>query len=445
MATIHLSKELLEAALDGRVDREEVQNLMLEHLQARCRICAEEIAAWTTWRRLRSTPQGTAGVLEALKILLGKLPEAAETAEEARRRAARELEELLPLAQQNRLERVERPRTTRTGPELAELCLAVVRRALPGHPREALDWAQVAERAAVWSFGRRGRERTEALAALARAHQGNALRVLEDFARAEARFADAAEDVRLTRVTDPAILAEIQRLEASLHRDLRRFEAAQHCLEQAELLYRVVGDAEQSARIHLKLGTLWHARGHVDRSLTAAERAAAALPTGADLRFRLAVSHNRADCLCDLGRPMDALDVLEEARPLYDLFDDPWTRLRLAWLEGKIARGRGEAERAEERLRTAREGFLAEECAYDSALVSLELALLYLDEGRTAEIRPLAEEMVATFRSLGVDREALAAATLFAQGARRDRISARQIGLVAFFVRRAAVGGAGRS
>ncbi len=438
--TVHLSKDLLSAVYQGRIHDDRLDALVLEHLASRCRVCAEEIAAWATWRRLRSTPQGAAGVLEALKILLRELPEAAETTEEARRRAARELEELRPLPQRERLERVERPRTSRTGPELAELCLEVARGALPGHPREALEWAQVAERAAVWSFGRRGRERIQALAALARAHQGNALRILEDFPRAEACFADAAGDVRLTRVTDPVILAEIHRLEASLHRALRRFEAAQHCLEQAELLYRVVGDAEQSARIHLKLGTLWHARGRPEKSLQAADRAAAALPAEADARSRLAISHNRADCLCDLGRPMEALDVLEEARFLYDLFDDPWTRLRLAWLEGKIAHGRGDPERAEEHLRAAREGFLAEESAYDAALVSLELALLYLEDGRTQEIRRLAHEMVATFRAVGVHREALAAATLFAEAAERDRISARQIGLLAFFVRRAAAG-----
>ena len=61
--------------------------------------------------------------------------------------------------------------------------------------------------------------------------------------------------------------------------------------------------------------------------------------------------------------------------------------------------------------------------AYDAALVSLELSALYLEQGRTAEVRTLASEMAWVFKAQGVHREALAALGLFCQAAKADNLS----------------------
>ncbi len=50
---------------------------------------------------------------------------------------------------------------------------------------------------------------------------------------------------------------------------------------------------------------------------------------------------------------------------------------------------------------------------YDTALVTLELAALYIEEGRTSEVRDLAREMIEVFRAQDVHREALAALAVF--------------------------------
>ena len=47
--------------------------------------------------------------------------------------------------------------------------------------------------------------------------------------------------------------------------------------------------------------------------------------------------------------------------------------------------------------------------AYDAAIVSMDLALLYLRQRRTAELKTLAKEMLPIFRSQDVHREAVAA------------------------------------
>jgi hypothetical protein len=70
------------------------------------------------------------------------------------------------------------------------------------------------------------------------------------------------------------------------------------------------------------------------------------------------------------------------------------------------------------------------ELPYDAALVSLELAVLYLEDGRTAEVRELALEMAWIFKIQKIAREALAALRLFCDAAARDAATvdlARQV------------------
>src|SRR6185436_7198399 len=66
--------------------------------------------------------------------------------------------------------------------------------------------------------------------------------------------------------------------------------------------------------------------------------------------------------------------------------------------ERRLPAVRALAERLGEALELARRGFRQRELAYSYALVSLELALLLLEQGRTAEVRTLAEEMLWIFR-----------------------------------------------
>jgi hypothetical protein len=60
---------------------------------------------------------------------------------------------------------------------------------------------------------------------------------------------------------------------------------------------------------------------------------------------------------------------------------------------------------------------------YDAAMVSLDLALLYLREGRSEDVKALAEEMLPIFQAQDVHREALAALLLFQDAARRDELT----------------------
>jgi hypothetical protein len=87
--------------------------------------------------------------------------------------------------------------------------------------------------------------------------------------------------------------------------------------------------------------------------------------------------------------------------------------MRFQWLEGKIALVQDRMEEAETALTEVKNYFVSHGIAYDAALVSLDLALVYLRQVRTSELKVLSSEMVAVFRALGIQREALAALAFF--------------------------------
>ncbi|MBW8876852.1 MAG: hypothetical protein JF614_17955 [Acidobacteria bacterium] len=80
----------------------------------------------------------------------------------------------------------------------------------------------------------------------------------------------------------------------------------------------------------------------------------------------------------------------------------------------------GGIEEAKAAFKQARQVFARRELTYDYALVSLELALILLAQGRTGETRTLAEEMLRIFQAQKVEREALAALQLFCNAAKRE-------------------------
>lgn len=139
----------------------------------------------------------------------------------------------------------------------------------------------------------------------------------------------------------------------------------------------------------------------------------------------------------DLGRFLEAQGLYRETRPLYRSFPDAWSQNRRRWVKGKIASGLGQLRQAESLFTAARDGFLAEGVPYDTALVSLELALLYAGQGRMEELKRLAAEMVPIFASRQIHREALAALAFLTQAIEAERAEIEVVARVAEYLRRA--------
>jgi tetratricopeptide (TPR) repeat protein len=154
-------------------------------------------------------------------------------------------------------------------------------------------------------------------------------------------------------------------------------------------------------------------------------------------RLLLCARHNLVDYMAGSGRFTEAQRLYRDARPLYRSFNEPWVQNRRRWVRGKINKGLGQLHQAETQLLAARDGFVAEGIPYDTALVSLELALLYAEQGRTEELQRLAAEMVPIFASGHIHREALAALAFFRQAVEAETAGAELVGKVASYLRRA--------
>jgi hypothetical protein len=102
--------------------------------------------------------------------------------------------------------------------------------------------------------------------------------------------------------------------------------------------------------------------------------------------------------------------------------------LRREHLEGRIAQGLGHPAAAERHLAVAFRGFLEDGQGLNAADVGLDLALLYLEEGRTTAVKELAEWIAETYAARDVHREAARALELFARAAANERLSVEFVG-----------------
>ncbi len=125
------------------------------------------------------------------------------------------------------------------------------------------------------------------------------------------------------------------------------------------------------------------------------------MPPESAPRLYLCGRFNLAWQLFTAGRREEAEDALDVDADLYRRFADPWTQLRLTWLRGNLAESRGDVELAEQAYRETRDGFIAEGRGYDAALVSMDLALLYLRQGRPDSVRHLAAAAAALQEARG--------------------------------------------
>ncbi|HSK80745.1 MAG TPA: hypothetical protein VLQ45_30100 [Thermoanaerobaculia bacterium] len=428
MTDIHITRELLEAVSRGEVPERFLVQTGMQHLASLCPFCREEIQAWEAKRAARPEYDY---VLQALPSVLARhAPEL-----EARwRRAEEDLAALLAFPREERRARIERARSRFRGPYLAELLIQESRRCIPSDPGEAYHLAELARFIVHRSPGT---PESFDFVALATASMANASRAGGDLRQAEEHFQYARYVITHHGVTDPRVIARIDSLEGSLRTDQRRFPQTEALLTRAAMLYRITALPVETGRVLLKLGEMYFHRKLLSRAIETVSAALEQFPSEAEPRLYLYGRHNLSLYLTEAGRFHEAADLLEVDADLYARFPEPWTQLRLSWLRGKIAAGVGDVPAAERWLTETRDGFVRQGIGYDAAMVSLDLALLYVQEGRTGEVRRVAEEMVPIFAAQDVHREATAALRLFLEAARREEVTAGLVREVAGFLKAA--------
>jgi tetratricopeptide (TPR) repeat protein len=265
-----------------------------------------------------------------------------------------------------------------------------------------------------------GPERIEDLRARAWGYLANARRVRSDFHGAEEALTSAYDHLR--RGTQaPCEEAVLLDLEGSLRRAQRRFADASALFRRAEELFRSAGDLHRAGRSLVKLSTVHYFVGEIDEAISVLTRAVPLIDPEVEPRLLLCAQHNLVDYLTIAGRIPEARRVYGETRALYRDFAEPWVQSRRKWVRARILLGLGKDDLAESLFLAARDSFVTEGIPYDTALVSLELASLYAQRGRTADLKRLAEEMLPIFTSLQIHREALAALSFLCQAIESER------------------------
>ena len=275
-------------------------------------------------------------------------------------------------------------------------------------------------------FGLHGRRRPSKERSLLEgrswAHVGNALRVGSDLPGAGEAFLTSR---RLYAAgADPAGLLDPSRvldLEASLRRDQRLLPQALALLEEAA---KACPYPQGVARILVKKGKTLEELGEYERAIATLQEAAPLIDGELEPLLLFAQRFNVPVNLCFLGRHAEAEAMLPEVRELAERRGNDLGLVRLRWLEGRIAAGQGRIEEALAAFWQVREEFIARPIAYDAALVTLELAVLLADLGRTREVKRLARETAPIFKAQGVRREALATLKLFCQAAQKETLTA---------------------
>ena len=412
----HLSIETLARWLAGDLPHEVVVREIAPHLEAVCSACGER------FRELRKLQAEVGHWSETVALFEG-------------REAPDQLAGLERLSIAEQLEFVEREESFRSW-ALCALLIRESQRAVFDQPLRAVERAEVAVRIAeqlsgevydsVWLHD---------LGARAWAHLANSRRVLGELVGAEQALRTAFALIDRGGTGAPEVRGELLHIQAALCRAQRRLPKALAAADDAMALYLEARASDALHRVRLTRAKIREELGDLAGTVADLEGLVEELESEEEVALRAYALHNLLTALVSAGRFDEATRRLVELRDLFGQTGQV-DRLRLRWLEARIAAGTGRQEEAERFLNEVREEFFKRRMGFDAALAALELAVLYVDQGRTAEIKQLATEVLPLFESREVHREALGALILFQRAAEQERLTADLARQVAAFLSR---------
>ncbi len=224
-------------------------------------------------------------------------------------------------------------------------------------------------------------------------------------------------------------------LKASLRKDQRRPAEALELLDRAA---RMPGLAPgRKARLLLKKAEALRVCSDWERALAHLREAEPAARSGENPRLLCSIRFEQAANLCELGRAAEAEGLLPEIRILTGQTGNRLDPHRALWLEGRVVAGLGRTGEAIELLSRARSEFADLGMDYDAAMLMVELAALYLEIGRTAEVKALTRLSAPVFVSEDVPEEARKALALFRRAVERETLTLELARRLAVYLHRA--------
>jgi len=432
--TTHPDRATLEAFLRSGLPAPETKDV-LAHLVAGCAHCREQMAPLTVAMFEPAagdepvlTPEMNAAYDRAIGGAFAKILQTAQSLRTQREDLDYKVARLL-----------QGPPPDETGFWTWALCEALLDRSRAlrhDDPPQMLSLARLACQAADHLLPEiHGRQATMDLRSRTWAEMANAYRVNDDLPQSEAAMAWAME-LHSEGTGSPALLARLADLSASLFCDQRRFREAFRMLDTAHILYRQQGETHEAGRVLIMKGLYTGYTGNAEEGLQLLSQGLAALDRERDLRLVFHTLHNILLFRVELGEFAEAQRQIQQMRPLYAHHAGRLEHVKLRGIEGKIAAGLGEYARAEELFREVRRDLDAAGLGYQAALICLDLASVCMRLGKKSQVRKLVEEMVATFRAVGVEREAMAAMLMLTDAVEKDQTTLELLALVSGVLQR---------
>lgn len=248
----------------------------------------------------------------------------------------------------------------------------------------------------------------------------NAERLLGRYRAAEESFRQAMALVG-RGAGDVLVLAGLFDLSASLWIDERRFDQADKALGLAHQLYLERRQHHLAGKALYQRGVAAGYAGKMQTAISHFCRASDLIDAKRDPDLSVSAIKNAILFLADLGDFVGADRLHLTARPVLDGLAGPVEKLKLRAVAGRIAAGLGQLHQAEAAFRAVRREFTRLKLPMHASLAGLELCSIWLQEGRSAEVKAMVEETLAAFLSLGIEREALASLILLEESVRQER------------------------
>ena len=262
---------------------------------------------------------------------------------------------------------------------------------------------------------------------------GNAHRVADELWEAERAFGNAFQ--ALKRGTgDQLVKARLLDLHASLLGTQRRFSFAIDALDVVYSLYLEVGKSHLAGRTLIKKAIYMHQNGRSGEAIKINLAGLAQISEHDEPGLSAWAFHNQVLFLEACGRYREARKLLFENRPRL-VGTGRVNALKQRWAEGRISLGLKKFSAAEEAFLEVKNGFLETEQGFAGALVSLELALAWMHQGKVAEAREVVVEAAGVFSALEIHREVLGAVQLLNDAFRIDKATVALVERVVSFLR----------
>jgi tetratricopeptide (TPR) repeat protein len=252
----------------------------------------------------------------------------------------------------------------------------------------------------------------------------------EALVRAVESWKEGSKDLRLwVRLMD---------VRASLLAAQHRTDEALDVLDDVFQGYSQLGDRHSAGRAQVARGFYIGCAGDPEAGVRLLDEALELLDGQREPDLVAMAIHNRIWLLIECGRFRQARTELWRHRRWVETYRGlgQLPKIKVADLEARINAGLGELDRAERALRSALDGLAAEELRVLRGLVSLELAVVWMRQGRLAEASALAAETAASLLAFGLPREAQKALNVLLAALEAQAATAALVQEVVDFLRR---------